>query len=45
MKNGKTDQKLMPAECLEKIEDFCVLVVDKNKKLSLIQKAVNVLRK
>ena len=33
MKNGKTDQKLMPAECLEKIEDFCVLVVDKNKKI------------
>ena len=30
MKNGKTDQKLLPMECLEKIEDFCVLVVDKN---------------
>lgn len=33
MKNGKTDKKLMPTECLEKIEDFCVLVVDKNKKI------------
>ena len=33
MKNGKTEKKLMPTECLEKIEDFCVLVVDKNKKI------------